>query len=212
MAAAVIVAVGWSSIEFGSVRCWFDWLASLTAMPGSVDQVDKGNYAWARLIEDGLGHDVSLLLAVFTPAVAIACIWLGKRRTASDTPDPDRQWQSDAIMITAGCMIYLIAGALVWIHYYMLALPAAIVALRPLDKTESPTTTTLLTRRILPIAAILALTVDKLGVFKAMHTNALIVCLGALVLFALILVDAAGGISRPRPVPAGTGKAGHGAP
>ena len=132
IAISVIVAVIFSSIIFGSMQCWFDWLkAGISIAPG-ITTVGLGNYAFSRLIMDCFGMDLTKYLITVLVSITALFIWLGSQKELSENRrNPNSDLFNDILIVSAGCLIYLLSAPLVWLHYYMLAVPSAIFMLRP---------------------------------------------------------------------------------
>ena len=195
MAAGAALALAFTAVVFGSLSPWREWLDFMQAFPPSKIPLRFGNVGLARLLYETLDVQVSLWLAIFFICVALACVWIGRTRYAAPAAG---DWRAvaveDTLALGAGCFVYLLSAPLVWNHYLLLALPAALALLRapatdfPADRLRMPLTA----------LALLALAVDPIADFFSMYDmyqqSALNVA-GVLVLFVLTLRE----LARPRP-------------
>ncbi len=142
-ALAVLLALASSGILFGSLHCWLDWLTALRNMPPEILTVEMGNYSLAMFIRQLADVDARAVLIVALPLLGAGFVYAGRKHT----DDPARV----VAVLALGCLIYLLSGELVWLHYYWLTVPALLLLLRP-DKTE------LSLRRIVALLSFLLLT------------------------------------------------------
>jgi hypothetical protein len=82
----------------------------------------------------------SYLAAVFFLITALF-LWVGRRKHADNSdnaPGDDEQVEiyRDFSMVAIGCLMCLLTSPLVWVHYYVLIIPAAIFGLRPRRGTK----------------------------------------------------------------------------
>ena len=119
---------------------------------------------------------------VFCVASAISLVWIAGRARPGAAPREGEE----VTLVALGCLVMLLSSPLAWLHYYVLAVPAALVALRPTDGRGW------LQSRLLPAAAILGLAVDPianltgLGRPQNVRLYALFVCTGAVILLVLV--------------------------
>lgn len=161
MLTGVLAAVAVSSWWLGEASAWLDWLKMLSGAVGSAPG-RGGNYSLMRQLTGGLSPTGQLLLALFLVVVALALYWWGRRRqpghyTSADIQSNDRQSLEDTMLVAMGCVIALIASALVWLHYYLLTIPLLLLLLRPWMEKEQGSMTRVLMQRIIPIAALILL-------------------------------------------------------
>jgi hypothetical protein len=130
-AIAASTAVIFSSIYFGSMRCWVDWLRSGVYIPLGIAKVEMGNYSLSRLVIDRFGMDFTPYLMVIFAAAAILSIWLSRRRALNHAKlNAESYFPEDTPVAAAGSLVYLLSAPLVWLHYYILAIPGLIWVLR----------------------------------------------------------------------------------
>jgi len=132
--AASAVAVIVSSAYFRSLRIWFDWLGALKHLPDNITTIEMGNYSLNRLLSDVTGLNPGSFLAVALLGITVFFIWSGRRGRIRGRPrntDAGDGFLEDALLLGLGCLVYLISGRLVWMHYLVLAIPMALYLLRP---------------------------------------------------------------------------------
>lgn len=165
MLTGVLAAILVSSWWLGHASAWLDWLKVISGAVGAAPS-KGGNYSVIRQLTGGLSSTGQLLLALFLVAVALALFWWGRRRQSSLSTNPEiqstdqssnRQSIEDTLLVAMGCMIAMMASALVWVHYYLLTIPLLLVLLRPWDEQEQGSYTRVLMQRILPVVAMVAL-------------------------------------------------------
>jgi hypothetical protein len=132
MATAAAVAVIAASIVFGSFDCWREWLKILPQASNYRYPVDAANYSAAMLLFVRYGFKASAFLSVVLFGMGIAAVaavshWVKK----SPLSEPKQESFEDILMTGMGCLIYLMSAALVWLHYFILAIPMALFVLRP---------------------------------------------------------------------------------
>jgi len=127
MAAAAGVALAVSGASFGSLRCWIDWLGAASTTHGHHISPDSGNVGLTMLIADWTGVRSEVPLTLVLLAIGVGFLWRSRTRSSG----PSREGPREAAALAAGCLVYLLGARLVWIHYYVLALPALLIALRP---------------------------------------------------------------------------------
>jgi len=135
-AASGVAAFTASVLFFGTWRAWSGWLAAVRSLPDDIVGIAIGNFALARMLGDAVGRRAVPLLAIAVLATAFGSLWAG-RRAGEGTPaaarddDPRREALGDLLLVGAGCLAYLLTAPLVWVHYFVLAIPLALALLRP---------------------------------------------------------------------------------
>ncbi len=128
-------AIGWLlgaglAVTIGSLtfswESWSQWISALAVYQKNPAPVSQSNWSSARLIFEWTGADLSLLLGLSLLACAATCAWWGRSRAAG-TPRVDR----DIAAVGSALLVPLIASQIAWDHYFVLAVPALIVSLRP---------------------------------------------------------------------------------
>jgi len=140
---AALLALVASTILFGSLRCWLDWLTALRRLPMEISTVEMGNYSLAMFLRQLADLDVRAALLIALPLLGAGFVYAGRKRT----DDPAKI----VAVLALGCLTYLLSGELVWLHYYWLTVPALLLLLRP-DQNE------LSLRRIVALLGFLLLT------------------------------------------------------
>jgi hypothetical protein len=154
---AILVSSWW----LGHSTAWLDWLKVISGTVGAAPGTG-GNYSVMRHLTGGLSPTGQVLLALFLVSLALALFWWGRRRQSRLSTNPgiqssDGQPLEDTLLIAMGCIIALMASALVWIHYYLLTIPLMLVLLRPWDAQEKGSFIRVLMQRIVPIVALVVL-------------------------------------------------------
>jgi hypothetical protein len=190
-----LLALVITTAVFGSPRAWWDWLDFLRAFPPEKIPLRFGNVGLARVVYETMGLRLALPLTLLSLGIALACLWAGRSRGAgAAAQDPARTVVEDTTALGAGCLVYLVSAPLVWDHYLLLALPAALVLLR--DPGEPGNRYDW--RRWLVAAALLGIAADpltRLAQAYDMRAQAALNIAGVLLLFGLTSVEWA----RPRP-------------
>lgn len=140
----VAFAFAVSSAYFGSPQCWLHWSRCLREISYDAISVSAGNYSLAMLVWQKTGFRVSLLLQAFFTMTAVLCIFARQKKTAAgpgheDNP-PDRtgrEFRQDALLLSLGCLVYLLSAPLVWFHYYILAIPMILCILSAMQTDAS---------------------------------------------------------------------------
>jgi len=201
-----------SSVFFGTMRCWNGWIAALQRRLTDLYVLEEGNYAAAMLISNATGIRAFVCFAVLFVVLTTAFVWMARQSAKAarqvnkaDQPGRDRAFFEDALMVSMGCLIYLLSAPLVWFHYFVLTLPMIFVAFRPFRNAGRIRTAELLIRRILAVVAVIGLTVDPVvAIFKITthYSVAFVVCVSTFILFGLALWELLCLRIRPHPIAA----------
>jgi len=183
VALGALVAFGLSSAWFGSARAWVQWGASLGELMGEYEHtLEAGNFSLARVLENfGLAADARWLATLGLIAFGVA-LALRRRAVARSAATPDE----DLLLLALGGALSVLVARLAWLHYFVLALPLAIVALRP----EVSARVRVVGAIALALIALEPLR-DLLGFEESSVSAARTVCAGAALLFAVGLYDLA---------------------
>jgi hypothetical protein len=184
-----IVALGSSSLVFGSARCWIDWLAAVRRLPDAIITVEMGNLGLARLLGDWTGLDASLVLMPLLTAIAAVAIWLSRQDTERAGDDADRASLQDRFGVALGCVVMLLSLRLVWMHYFVLAAPAVVLLLGPV-RDDRWDTVALVSRRLLPVVALVVLCIQpliELGIVRGFASLTVVVCAATALLLVSLL-------------------------
>jgi hypothetical protein len=119
-AVAAVMAVAWAARGGFPLHAWPRWLTAASAMPEAAISFDLGNLSAARALGAALGMDVTLPLALALSALVVFLL-------LRSGPGPDEEH----LVLALGAVASLLVARLVWIHYYVLALPAVCACLRP---------------------------------------------------------------------------------
>jgi hypothetical protein len=124
-AAAGAAAVLASALDHGTLRAWTGWPGVLSFEEG---RLARGNYALSQVLLERLGVNAALPIALVAGLAAAAALVQACRGPARAARGDGRR---DLLVASIGCQAYLVGGPLIWLHYYVLALPAILVALAP---------------------------------------------------------------------------------
>jgi len=181
-------------------------VAALQQLPNDIITVELGNFGLAPLIRDWLAFELALVLTLLFGTLAVVGIVAGRRR-ASSRPEggaPESgQLHGEAVVVAMGCLVMLLGSELVWLHYFVLAIPMLLVLFRPLAAAR-PSRSDVIARRILPAVVFPLVAIDpitNLGSELTDHQMATAISLGALVLFGLGMREfvASRGDASPQP-------------
>ena len=178
-----VAAVLSSALVFGSLGAWADWLLAVRTMPPMA--IEAGNVSAAAVAERSWGIRLGSFLTITTGLAVVAALWLRRRRAP---PATNRALHADLTVVAAGCLVFLLSSPLVWLHYLILALPAALLLLAAEER-----------RQWLAVAALAAVAItpsaELVGVSNPV-AGALIVLAGLIALFGLVLAQIAAPVRR----------------
>jgi 4-amino-4-deoxy-L-arabinose transferase-like glycosyltransferase len=128
--AGVLLGVGaalvLSTLLFGTLRPWFDWLAVLRAIDQHYNvAVIHGNFGGARLLRELLGWSPVWLLQLAGWGLLLGALLASRARER----DPGADFRREYLLAAAGAILPILTTSLAWPHYLMLALPTALYAL-----------------------------------------------------------------------------------
>ncbi len=191
----VVVAVSYTACVFGSVRCWIEWISAVMSMPEQVIPLRMGNLALGRAVSQWTGIG-PIWLAAAALASAVCAVWAARNRLNKGGQTAREEGQQHQInqagVIAAGSLIYLISGTLVWLHYFVLAIPAALLALRSFQTPPRADIPERFVRQVLATLAVFGVNFNPLWVIQGeagVNFFAVLVCLSLVILFALALRD-----------------------
>lgn len=185
VALGALLAVALSSAWFGSARAWSQWARSLGELMGQYEhRLEAGNFSLARVLEHaGAEVDARWLAALGLVAFGAALVL---RRRAVRTVQRGCEAQEDLLLLALGGALSVLVARLAWVHYFLLAVPLAIAALRP---------STAAAVRVVGACGLLAIAVEPLRVtlrIESMAVLASLACTGAALLYGAGLYDLAG--------------------
>ncbi len=187
-------AVAVSALVFGSLGAWAEWLVAVRAMPPMA--IEAGNVSAAAVAKRSWGIRLGSVLTTITGLAVMAALWRRRRLTPLA---PTRDLHDDLTVVAAGCLVFLISSPLVWLHYLVLALPAAMLLLAAEEH-----------RRWLAVVALAAVAITPSAELFRVNdpvAGALIVLAGLLALFGLMLAEIAAPVRRAIPSEGGPGAA-----
>jgi len=159
----VIIAFIVSTVLLDSMRCWNGWFTAILSAPHDIIKLSYGNFGLAMLILDRFNIDAVKYLIFILLSLAVVFIWLGRRHVIiAGKEDLDRAFFEDVLMVAVGCLIYLLSCPLVWLHYFVLTIPAALFILRPHITVSTPVTLAVIVRRFFSVAAIMIIAINPM--------------------------------------------------
>ncbi len=194
-----IIAILVAAADFGTLRCWTNWMAALQSLPDEVILIQNGNYAPARILDGGLGVHLEIPLAVIFGGLVVAGLWMkrqgaGRQNEAGPVADAFPR----VLVVSTGCLLVILIPRLAWLHYYVLTLPAFLVLLCP--GRNLPFEANPFLRQFLVILAFLGLATDpffNLGILLTTYVQGAMAVCAALILFALTAIPQ-GPRARPK--------------
>ncbi len=160
--AAVLVSSAW----LGSAAAWLDWFNYIREFVDGGPGETGGNYAIITQVSSNISPAGQLGMAIFLCLICLAIYAWGRRNTSTrDLPGAggDSEFIENAFLISMGCIIPILTSTLVWLHYYLLAVPMIIVALRPWREPGPMRIIPFLMLRVLPTVALVFLLETALG-------------------------------------------------
>jgi len=117
----------------GRTDVWSQWAAGLRSMKAAEFPLEVGNFSPLRL---GLGPAGAYLAPWLALVLFTVVLWVAARRSASGTASGAKvpalaDLPAHFLVGGLACAIPLLVSPLVWQHYLTLALPLALVLLRP---------------------------------------------------------------------------------
>jgi hypothetical protein len=189
LAAGAVLAGSAAAAWFGSAQAWVQWAAKFPALLGGQDLgVAQGNYALLRLLEHASGWRPGPAAPALLFAAAASALWLAVRSTPERFAAPRERFALDAGLVAFGAVVSLLVARLAWLHYYVLAIPAVLVLLRPRGSAGAPR------RLALPLLALLAIAGETAAPLVGSRPLGLaaLASAGAALLFALLLAELRG--------------------
>jgi hypothetical protein len=162
---------------FGTLGVWLDFVAILP-IPSEIVPFSEGNYAPAAQILELSGVQIAPYLSLLLLGVTAGLLWRRIEAVRGSRPH-------DFAVAALGCQFFLLASPVAWVHYYLLCLPACLLALRAEGVGSRA-----LARRLLAGVALVPLVRSPVTqqLWNAYpHTYAVGVSLAMLILFALVL-------------------------
>ena len=161
MAVGALFAFGVTSLFFGDVGIWYEWLHPLFQMSKGVGPSTKGNINLLGSLVGDIGVTGKIALAFALCALILSFLWWGRRagrQTRDQSPEAcrERALIEYAQLIAMGCIVFMMVSHLVWLHYYVLAIPMLIVAFRPWSRPPAHGILAILLLRVLPTLIFIA--------------------------------------------------------
>jgi hypothetical protein len=148
----------------------------------------QGNYALHSVLAESLGLRSLGWFAPLAALLALAAAWTSSRARVAGDDDVDARTGHDVFLVGIGAVLSLFVPALIWQHYFVLALPLLAFALRPAARTAGNAWPL----RVLAVASWALIAMEALWRLCGWSPAgaALAVNAGALLLFALAVLEA----------------------
>jgi hypothetical protein len=190
--AAVLFCGAISAWFFGSVEPWVDWVGAVVSLPDEIITPRHGNYSLSIVVADLTGVDVSMFVLPLFFLLSVIFLWIicHGHTYNDDTPTPGAE--HDVMIVGLGCLVYLIAARLVWLHYYLLSIPSILSLLRLYANSPRRESCRLNLRMLLLVVAVVLVSLNPLLTILKLRTDipASVMCVAAtLVLFSLTLYE-----------------------
>ncbi|MBN1868280.1 hypothetical protein JW916_13425 [Candidatus Sumerlaeota bacterium] len=155
------VAVAASSLYFGSLRCWIEWIVFFPSFVSREVSLQATNRSLAQALRTWTGFNLSGVLLAALLISAFAAAVSGRRgRVSAASPVPiDNAYSRDFAAVALGCAIPLVSGPLAWQHYLTLMIPLVLYEIRPEAPRSAEHGDLAILRRMAPLAALAAVTV-----------------------------------------------------
>ncbi|HEY5961215.1 MAG TPA: glycosyltransferase 87 family protein, partial [Polyangiaceae bacterium] len=128
-------AVVTSTIAIGSTHPWLEWVSALASIPDANITTMLGNFSPTEVLRPYCGPMTGILLSA--PGLALLAYGLAIRLRARQRRAVDSASslaRCDLIWVLAiGCLLPIMAVRLAWLHYFVLATPALLLALTRLQ-------------------------------------------------------------------------------
>lgn len=168
MAAGALFAVGVSGLVFGDIGIWLEWLDRLFRLTRIEMPAAAGNYDMLRSVarasgsfDLNLGARGQVVAATAICALTLGFLWWGRKRDKTlveQQPEAARQREliEYALLLSMGCLVQMLVSPLVWVHYYVLAIPMLIVVLRPWPRPPRHAILSIILQRLIPALVFVA--------------------------------------------------------
>jgi hypothetical protein len=162
MTAGALFALGTSSLVFGDVGIWLEWLDRLFRLTRIDMPAAAGNYDMLRSLDRTtgssglrLGARGQVVLAMAICAITLGFLWWGRKNDKSRLEQESeagrkRELIEYAQLIAMGCVVQMLISPLVWVHYYVLAIPMLIVAFQPWSRAPTYSISAITLQRLVP--------------------------------------------------------------
>ena len=118
---ATIIAMLICAIYYRSLTIWGEWIGSLILMPrDTVVPLELGNFSVARMLQSLTSASATPVLFIVVCAAAAFLAVRSRSGVSADIP-----------LIAIGLCLFHLVSPLVWVHYFMLAIPVVMWLLRP---------------------------------------------------------------------------------
>lgn len=116
-ALGVIVAVAAAAIHYGSFRVWLQWMARANEFYHRLPSRLERNVTPALPLFHEYGAVASYALAIALTSILLVAVWRRRER-------------DDVLLVGMAILVYLLSATVVWLHYMVLVLPAALALMK----------------------------------------------------------------------------------
>jgi len=131
--AAVALSGALTGLFFGRSRIWLEFL-ELLPFPDAITPLSEGNWSPAAVLTDLTGLHLATVLLVGLLGLTGWLLWRRRERLRA-TAAPD------LLAVALGCLVLLLGSPLAWVHYYLLTIPALVLAVAAVGALGRPAIT-----------------------------------------------------------------------
>lgn len=133
MIAGAVFATLSAAMFFSTFRVWLWWFKSACNVSNlPYVSVGEGNFALSRVLQESCGMQKQSFVLLLISLTVVIVIALSIRKKNLSKSSVSFSPAGNLLLISIGCLLYLLCAPLVWTHYYMLALPAFMYLARPI--------------------------------------------------------------------------------
>lgn len=126
-AAGGVFAFVAAAVNYRSLDVWSEWIAAANQFWHRLPTRMERNVTPALALFHRFGEWPGYLIAATLFVLACIAIWRGERSSGkTESRDPVR----DVLIASVAIVIYLLSANVVWLHYMVLVVPAAVVLMR----------------------------------------------------------------------------------
>jgi hypothetical protein len=132
-----ILALSSAAMFFSTFRVWFWWFkAACNVSNLPYVTVGEGNFALSKVLGEmcGMQKLPFVFLFIFLTVIIAMALFLRNKNISKPFNASPSFPEENILMVSIGCLLYLLCSPLVWIHYYMLVIPALMYIGRPMPK------------------------------------------------------------------------------
>ena len=133
--AMIVIA---TSFCFHSPGIWLDWARALGELDRIYDRPQADSYSLRYIALLSFGRPAAIVVGFAVSLAAMVSIIVSRRRINRPAAQAHDERTRTMLIASLGCVVALLSGVLVWVHYYMLCVPLLLLSLRPRLADESP--------------------------------------------------------------------------